>query len=290
MNKHATTLVILLFVLIGNGLSQSNEKKIKQTISNFFDGMYKADSNLINSVVAPNMSLQTVNETTSGKPISQLSKSDFLKMVTKPRKVKLIERITAWDIEINGNMANAWCTYTFYVDTTFSHWGIDNICLYSDMGNWKILSIVDTRKDPKSYTSASERKTQNDNSINSLMDNWHKAAAVGDEKIFFGSMDSSAIYLGTDKTEHWTKKEFELWSKKYFDQNKGWDFKKINRNIYYSHDMKYAWFDELLDTWMGVCRGSGVLHLVNGEYQLMHYNLAVTVPNEKMKKFVKLNK
>jgi len=47
-----------------------------------------------------------------------------------------------------------------------------------------------------------------------------------------------------------------------------------------------AWFDELLDTWMGACRGSGVLRKTSDGWKIAHYNLALTVPNEKMNQVI----
>jgi hypothetical protein len=41
-----------------------------------------------------------------------------------------------------------------------------------------------------------------------------------------------------------------------------------------------AWFDELLDTQMKICRGSGVLVKIDGEWKIQHYVLSMTVPND----------
>ncbi len=48
----------------------------------------------------------------------------------------------------------------------------------------------------------------------------------------------------------------------------------------------HGWFDETLDTWMGVCRGSGVLINKNGKWLIKQYVLSLTVPNEKMKEVI----
>jgi hypothetical protein len=128
------------------------------------------------------------------------------------------------------------------------------------------------------------------NQINTFLDNWHHAAAVADEETFFGSMTQDARYIGTDATENWERDELKEWSKKYFDQESAWDFKRIERNIYLSEDQKFAWFDEKLDTWMGICRGSGVLILTDSGWKLKHYVLSVTLPNEKTDEFLKLTK
>ncbi len=124
--------------------------------------------------------------------------------------------------------------------------------------------------------------------INLLLNNWHHAAATADEKVFFGSMTKDAVYLGTDRTEHWTKADFEKWSRPFFERDSAWSFKPKDRKIYFSPNGKTAWFDELLDTWMGVCRGSGVLLYTKEGWKLAQYNLALTIDNNKMKDVIKV--
>jgi hypothetical protein len=279
---------------------------IAVTITRFFDGFAKGDTNLINSVCDKKISLQTVVDY-KDQPVTMKPEDwhGFMKMLAEPHKDKFEERIVNWDIRVDGKYANAWCKYKLLLnDTVLNHWGIDNFQLIKDAGKWSILSITDTRRNKLFYVeepawdkpvtdkNAAALKSTEELSllINDLMNKWHKAAATGDEVLFFHSMDSSCVYLGTDKTEHWTKQEFENWSKKYFEKDKAWDFNPYNRHIYFSEDKSYAWFDELLETWMGVSRGSGVLKYENGHYRLLHYNLAITIPNEKMKEVVKINK
>lgn len=118
--------------------------------------------------------------------------------------------------------------------------------------------------------------------INHLLDNWHHAAAVADENTFFGSMTEDANYIGTDENEDWKRDEMKVWAKEFFERDSAWDFKKKNRNVYLHSDGKLAWFDETLDTWMGVCRGSGVVVLTTEGWKIKHYVLSVAVPNEKI--------
>lgn len=123
-------------------------------------------------------------------------------------------------------------------------------------------------------------KEKEKEAINTFMDNWHTAAANGDYDGYFGKIAEDGIYIGTDATENWDKKAFEAFSKPYFDRGKAWDFKAVERNIYFSKDGKTAWFDELLDTWMKACRGSGVLEKQGKEWKIKHYVLSMTVPND----------
>lgn len=124
--------------------------------------------------------------------------------------------------------------------------------------------------------------------IDSLLDNWHHAAAVADEEVFFGSMTPDARYIGTDETENWERDELREWSKAAFERDSAWDFKKKTRNIYVGSDGKFAWFDETLDTWMGICRGSGVLERTGSGWKIRHYVLSVAVPNDKIDAYLLL--
>ena len=107
--------------------------------------------------------------------------------------------------------------------------------------------------------------------INLVLDNWHKAAAEANFNNYFNVMTEDAIYIGTDPTENWNKQEFIKFSKPYFDRGRAWNFTSLERNIYFSSDKKTAWFDELLNTQMKICRGSGVLVAdTNGNWKIKH--------------------
>lgn len=124
--------------------------------------------------------------------------------------------------------------------------------------------------------------------LNKFINDWHEAAARADGKVFFGSMADSAVYIGTADHEYWTKPAFEKFARPYFDKGTAWDFKPYDRHIRYSADGQHAWFTELLETWMGVCRGSGVVRKTSSGWQIEQYHLSVTVPNEIIRDFIKL--
>lgn len=125
------------------------------------------------------------------------------------------------------------------------------------------------------FTAQNETKV-----IDSFMTQWHQSAAQANFDAYFGAMHKNAVYMGTDATERWNKKEFESFAKPYFDRKKAWNFKALKRNVNFSKDGKTAWIDELLDTQMKICRGSGVLVLENGKWQIIQYVLSMTVPND----------
>ena len=123
--------------------------------------------------------------------------------------------------------------------------------------------------------------------ITKVLDNWHLAAANANFDKYMSAMTSDAIYIGTDATENWTKPQFEAFAKPYFDKGKAWSFTALERHIYLSKDQKTAWFDELLNTQMKICRGSGVLIKVGKSWKIQHYVLSITVPNENSSEVIK---
>lgn len=124
--------------------------------------------------------------------------------------------------------------------------------------------------------------------VNRTLDAWHKAAAEANFDKYFGMMAEDAIYIGTDPTENWNLKSFQAFAKPYFDKGKAWNFKAIERNIYFDKSGKLAWFDELLNTQMKICRGSGVLVKIGKEWKIKHYVLSMTIPNDNTNEVVKI--
>lgn len=124
--------------------------------------------------------------------------------------------------------------------------------------------------------------------IETVLNDWHQAAAVADEESFFNTFSQDGIYIGTDAGEYWTAGELRQWSEKAFEKDTAWAFTPYDRHIYFSADRKTAWFDELLKTWMGPCRGSGVMLKEGRTWKLAHYHLAVAVPNEKVEEYLEL--
>ncbi|MXV38062.1 hypothetical protein GO491_05130 [Flavobacteriaceae bacterium Ap0902] len=124
--------------------------------------------------------------------------------------------------------------------------------------------------------------------IHAFLDQWHHAAAIADEETFFTAFTKDGIYIGTDPTEHWTALELKQWSQSAFEKTSAWAFTPHDRHIYISQDGSIIWFDELLDTWMGPCRGSGILKQEDNQWKIAHYHLSVAVPNEAIPAYLKI--
>lgn len=124
--------------------------------------------------------------------------------------------------------------------------------------------------------------------IHKFIDDWHLAATKADANAYFDSIADHGIFIGTDATERWNKQQFYTFAKPHFDKGKAWDFKAYGRSVHVSNDGRFVWFSELLTTWMGVCRGSGILEKTPQGWKIQQYHLSVTVPNDLIRDFITL--
>ncbi|MFT3910267.1 MAG: nuclear transport factor 2 family protein [Ferruginibacter sp.] len=123
--------------------------------------------------------------------------------------------------------------------------------------------------------------------VNTLLDSLNLAAAHADFKTYFDFYTEDAIFTGTDATERWDKKQFMAFAKPYFDKGRAWNFTSIDRHIYFDETRNMSWFDELLNTQMKICRGSGVLIKVGNNWKVQQYILSTTIPNEQIDSIAK---
>jgi hypothetical protein len=63
-----------------------------------------------------------------------------------PKDKKFEEKLLGFNIQVDGNMANAWTPYEFWYEGEFSHCGVNSFQLIKDDGEWKIIYLVDTRR------------------------------------------------------------------------------------------------------------------------------------------------
>lgn len=124
--------------------------------------------------------------------------------------------------------------------------------------------------------------------VTKLLDEWHVAATEANKEKYFGSMTETCRYLGTDASERWTKAEFMAFANDAFEHKRTWKFIPSERKLTVEKGLKFAWFDEQLDTWMGPCRGSGVVVNTAEGWKIEQYNLAILVPNDKVNSYLEL--
>jgi hypothetical protein len=56
------------------------------------------------------------------------------------------ERVFDVQVRVDGNMAQVWAPYTFYLDGKIRHCGIDAIELLFDGSAWRVTQLSDTQR------------------------------------------------------------------------------------------------------------------------------------------------
>ncbi|WP_213524006.1 nuclear transport factor 2 family protein [Nonlabens sp.] len=138
------------------------------------------------------------------------------------------------------------------------------------------------------FSSCATQKAISIPEVEQSIDAWHQAASQAHFENYFDLMTEDAIFIGTDATENWQVTEFKAYSKPYFDQGKAWSFTSLERHVYSLYGVAY--FDELLDTQMGICRGSGVMKMQDGKWKIAHYVLSIAVPNDRVSALTEMKK
>jgi len=121
--------------------------EVKQTIERFFQGFHQRDSVTMKSVMHPNLVLQTVLSRQGQTKLVVSEAADFLHAVaTRPITPVWEERLHQFQISVDGAMAQAWVDYSFWLDGTFSHCGVDAFALFKSDQGWQITYLADTRR------------------------------------------------------------------------------------------------------------------------------------------------
>ena len=115
--------------------------------------------------------------------------------------------------------------------------------------------------------------------VNAFVDEWHQDAAQA-RPAFFDKIAADGIYIGTDKTERWTKEVFREWAKPAFARPTAWAFTPLHRNVSFTPDRQIVWFDEQVRSSMGILQATGVVRLTAKGFEIVHYQLSIAVPND----------
>ena len=245
-------------------------------VHTFFKGMANADTLALSGIAVKGASLCTSASGRQGFPsIDCTDYSSFVKSLSGYKAGELDEQIRGVKEEVRDAAATVSMEYDFFFRGQFSHCGVNVFHFLKDKSGWKITSIDDTRR---KFDCQGEMKAR----AGLFLDSWHKAAASADSTTYFDALADDAIFIGTDSSEVWNKAQFLAFSAPYFQKGKAWNFTKISRNLHFDGERQMIWFDEMLDTWMGPCRGSGWIAIENQELKIKQYVLSVTVPNDKI--------
>ncbi len=125
----------------------ATEAEVEAVIVDIFDGMRDGDSARVAAHFVRDATMSSVFRNQDGKVERRGgSLQGWLNAIGTPREEVLDERI--WDVKVNldGELATAWCDYALYIGESYSHCGVDAFQLYHDGTRWKVFHVADTRR------------------------------------------------------------------------------------------------------------------------------------------------
>lgn len=140
-------IISLVLCFSASCFAQSEQVAIMEPINNLFDGMNKGDSALVHKAFRDDVTMATIGLDKEGNPVFRRGElKGFLVAMGTPRKEVYSEPI--WDVkmEVDGNLAQVWAKYAFYIDKNFHHCGVDAFQLFKGKDGWKIFQLSDTRQ------------------------------------------------------------------------------------------------------------------------------------------------
>lgn len=147
-----TLLIIGLMLSINwQSYAQSETKndstEIMNIITDVFEGMRTNDSSKISQHMHQRVKMQSVNLNETSTKISEIGEaSGWLKAVATEKDQIWDERTYNYQIQSTDRLASVWMDYAFYVGEQFSHCGVNSFQLVKMNEKWKIIYIIDTRK------------------------------------------------------------------------------------------------------------------------------------------------
>ena len=124
-----------------------DEKDVLKVVVHLFDGMRAGDSSIVSSCFYKHVDMFTSFTNKAGEAVLKKDNvQKFLDAVGTPHDEVWDEKIWDTEIRVDGNLAQVWTKYGFYLDDKFSHCGVDAILMTRTTDGWKIFHLSDTRQ------------------------------------------------------------------------------------------------------------------------------------------------
>lgn len=123
----------------------ADEKAVTAVFQKMFDGMRNADSAAVRSVFAPGARFARVDERAQPPAVRYDSVGGWINGIANSAK-RWDEQVYDVQVRVEGNIAQYWAPYTFYLDKKVRHCGVDSAELLKVGGEWKVIQLIDTQR------------------------------------------------------------------------------------------------------------------------------------------------
>ena len=150
--RHPLLVLLGLFLTTPSlTLAQTGEEQVVGMAEALFRAMRGKDAAAIRAMMLEDARLLAVDSREQPSAVSWTSMEQFVQRISGGGG-ELLER--SWDpeVRIDGDLAQLWTAYDFYVDGQFSHCGIDAFHMVRTGDGWKIAQVTYTRRTEDCYS------------------------------------------------------------------------------------------------------------------------------------------
>lgn len=122
----------------------ADEAAVRDVVKRLFDGMRSRDTTMMRSVFAEQALFYGVGQ--DGNVRTDTPDAFIRSIAAAPDGMVLDEVLHDTEVRIDGPLAVVWTYYDFFAGDRFSHCGYDAMQLLKSQGEWKIVSLADTRR------------------------------------------------------------------------------------------------------------------------------------------------
>ena len=149
MRLHPT---LLIFVMFGAPLGavraqEADRAAVLATVQKVFQAMRTRDTALLTQAFDSTARLAGVSTRNGPATVRLMLPTAFGAAIASAKAGDVWnERIWDPELRIDGDVAQVWAYYTFHLNKTFSHCGVDAFMLLKVGSEWKITQLADSRR------------------------------------------------------------------------------------------------------------------------------------------------
>ena len=140
-----TRLLIMLVMLMPITTVMADEtedhKAVIQLLDDFFDAIKAREFERMRTMMTPDGILYGYREATDGLQVVRRTHTEFIDSLASA-EARMVERIWAPEVMLEGRLATVWTPYDVYRDGVFSHCGINNFSMLKTDDGWVIAGVV----------------------------------------------------------------------------------------------------------------------------------------------------
>lgn len=135
----ATIVFLILLCASKQSYAQNEKMEVLEVAQHLLDAIEKGDTTAFRSLFLPNAMIYTVREK-EGQPATA-SRSPFTDTFRAGTKIKERMKDKGVEVQVHGNIAQAWAPYNLWVNDKFSHCGVDVFTLLKTTAGWRIAVL-----------------------------------------------------------------------------------------------------------------------------------------------------